>query len=137
MPPPRHERSMAPAGKRLRPRSTFAVLSLDKSPRTLSRGDRAASPIIAFIRGLGGRGQSVQVRWPRYGPPKEKPLPSCGVQEFQKEESVISASAIDVKCLTCDEAAVVTDQEQACRGDLVHLPLSPQRNADGALHPPL
>lgn len=39
-----------------------------------------------------------------------------------------------MKCLSGNEIAVVTDQEQICGGDLLHCPLTPQGNADGALH---
>src|SRR5437870_1979300 len=51
--------------------------------------------------------------------------------------SVIPGAAVDVDRLAGDEAAIVTDEEQAGGGDFVDMPLAAQRDAGGAGHSPL
>src|SRR5260370_26657067 len=46
--------------------------------------------------------------------------------------SVIAGAAVDVDRLAGDEAAIVADQEEAGRGDLVDLALAPQGDAGRA-----
>src|ERR1700730_4820572 len=62
---------------------------------------------------------------------------AMAVPLYAGQGSVIAGAAIDVDRLAGNEAAIVADQEQAGRGDLVDMPLASQGNAGGARRPPL
>src|SRR5580692_12439891 len=47
----------------------------------------------------------------------------------RRRASIITGTPVDVDGLAGDEPAAVADQEQAGRGDLVDLPLPPERDA--------
>src|SRR5579859_1702792 len=50
---------------------------------------------------------------------------------------VVPGAAVHVDRLAGDEAAIIADQEQAGRGDLVYMPLPPKRNARRIRYPAL
>ena len=54
--------------------------------------------------------------------------------EPARPRSVEADAAVDVDCLAGNEAAVVADQEQAGRGDLVDMPLPAERDAGRIWH---
>src|SRR5580692_483112 len=47
----------------------------------------------------------------------------------RRRASIITGTSVDVDSLAGDEPAAIADQEQAARGDLVDLPLPPERDA--------
>jgi hypothetical protein len=57
--------------------------------------------------------------------------PSARRRVARQCRSVIPASTIHMDRLAGDETRVVADQEQAGGGNLLHMPLTPQRNAGG------
>jgi len=56
-------------------------------------------------------------------------------RQTRDRKSVIVCTAIDVDRLSGDEAGILTDQEQAGRGDLVDGALPAERDADGVRQP--
>src|ERR1051326_9076507 len=60
-----------------------------------------------------------------------------GGANTRQPPSIIPRSAVHMDRLACDEAAIVTDQEQTGRGDLLHLALAAQRNPRRVRRPAL
>src|SRR5262245_15174538 len=60
-----------------------------------------------------------------------------GASPSRRADSIVMGAAVDVDGLAGDEAAVVADQEQAGRRDLVDMSLPGERNAGGIRHAPL